>query len=131
MERSKTTRRVVLMAVSLGTGGMILTSLFGVLDLVKSPTPTQVKAPASSQNAQVEAQENGYLAVLKKEPKNTTAIGGMEKVVQYYMQTGNEPKIVASLEKLIAAAPQAERVQEYKKVLDTIKKAPAPAKKEK
>ena len=130
MERSKTTKKIVLMAVSLATGGMILTSLFTVWDLAK-PQPTAIKASSSSQDAQVAAKENGFLEVLKKEPKNFTAISGMEEVVKYYLQTSNKQKSIESLEKLIAAAPQAERAKEYAQVLAEIKKAPAPGAKEK
>jgi hypothetical protein len=125
MERSKTTKRIVLMAVSLATGGVIITSLLGVWNLAQSPPPA-VKASLSSQNAQVEAQANGFLEVLKKEPKNSTAITGMEGVVKYYLQTSNKPKSIESLEKLIAAAPQAERAKDYAQVLADIKKAPDP-----
>jgi hypothetical protein len=53
----------------------------------------------------------------------------MEQVVEYYGRTGNKQKTVESLEKLLAAAPQAKRVQEYTKVLDAIKKSPDPQKK--
>ncbi len=130
MERSKTTKKIVLMAVSLATGGMILTSLFTVWDLAK-PQPTATKASSSSQDAQVAAKENEFLAVLKKEPKDPKAIEGMEQVVEYYGRTGNKQKTVESLEKLLAAAPQAKRAKEYAKVLDTIKKSPAPGAKEK
>jgi hypothetical protein len=130
MERSKTTKKIVLMAVSLATGGVIISSLLGVLNLAQSPPPPP-KVSLSSQNAQVEAQENGFLAVLKKEPKNSTAITGMEGVVKYYLQTSNKQKSIESLEKLIAAAPKAERVKDYAQVLAEIKKAPAPGTKEK
>lgn len=77
MESSNIKKKIVLMAVSLATGGLIISSLLGVLELAKSPPPP-VKASLSSQNAQIAAQENGFLAVLKKEPKNSTAITGME-----------------------------------------------------
>jgi hypothetical protein len=125
MERSKTTKKIVLMAVSLATGGMILTSLLGVLNLAQSPLPA-VKASSSPQDAQVAAKENEFLAALKKDAKDPKAIEGMEQVVEYYGHTGNKQKTVESLEKLLAAAPQAKRVKEYAKVLDAIKKSPAP-----
>ncbi len=125
MERSKTTKKIVLMAVSLATGGMILTSLFTVWDLAK-PLPTGKASFPSSQDAQIAAKENEFLALLKKDPKNPQAIEGMEHVVEYYGHTGNKQKIIASLEKLLAAAPEAKRTKEYIKVLDTIKKSPDP-----
>jgi hypothetical protein len=129
MERSKITRKIVLMAVSLATGGIIITSLLGVWNLAQSPLP--VKASFSSQDAQIAAKENEFLTVLKKEPKNPQAIEGMEQVVEYYGRTGNKPKTIESLEKLLAAAPQAKRAKEYTKFLDAIKKDPTPGAKEK
>jgi hypothetical protein len=130
MEGSKTTKKIVLMAVSLGTGGMIIASLSPVWDLAKSPPPP-TKTSSSSQDAQVAAKENEFLAVLKKNPKDPKAIEGMEQVVEYYGHTGNKQKTVESLEKLLAAAPEAKRTKEYTKVLDAIKKSPAPGTKEK
>jgi hypothetical protein len=124
MEGSKTTKKIVLMAVSLGTGGMIIASLSPVWDLAKSPPPP-AKTSSSSQDAQVAAKENEFLAVLKKNPKDPKAIEGMEQVVEYYGHTGNKQKTVESLEKLLAAAPEAKRTKEYTKVLDAIKKSPA------
>jgi TolA-binding protein len=128
MEGSKTTKKIVLMAVSLGTGGMIIASLSPVWDLAKSPPPL-TKTSSSSQDAQVAAKENEFLAVLKKNPKDPKAIEGMEQVVEYYGHTGNKQKTVESLEKLLAAAPEAKRTKEYAKVLDAIKKSPATGKK--
>jgi hypothetical protein len=124
MEGSKTTKKIVLMAVSLGTGGMIIASLSPVWDLAKSPPPP-TKTSSSSQDSQVAAKENEFLAVLKKNPKDPKAIEGMEQVVEYYGHTGNKQKTVESLEKLLAAAPEAKRTKEYTKVLDAIKKSPA------
>jgi hypothetical protein len=129
MERSTITKKVVLMAVSLAAGGVIITSLLGTLNLAQSPLP--VKASSSSQDAQIAAKEHEFLAVLKKEPKNLPAITGMEQVVEYYGLTGNKPKTIESLEKLLAAAPQAVRAKEYAKVLETIKNPAAAGKKEK
>ncbi len=125
MERSKATKKIVLMAVSLATGGVIISSLLGTWNLAQSP-PAPAKASFSSQDAQVVAKENEFLAVLKKNPKDPKAIEGMEQVVEYYGYTGNKQKTVESLEKLLAAAPEAKRTKEYVKVLDAIKKSQAP-----
>jgi hypothetical protein len=125
MERSKFTKMLVISAVSLATGGFLLSSLLGVFDLARSPAP--VKNAASSQNAQVAAKENGFLEVLKKEPKNLTALQGMETVVRYYLQTGDKPKTIQALEKLIAAAPQSKNVKEYTKLLTELKNPPSPS----
>ncbi len=125
MEGSKITRKIVLMAVSLGTGGMIIASLSPVWDLAKSPPPPPAKTSSSFQDAQVAVKENEFLAALKKNPQDPQAIEGMEKVVEYYGYTGNKQKTVESLEKLLAAAPAAKKNKEYAKVLDAIKKSPA------
>ncbi len=125
MERSKFTKILVVSAVSLATVGFLLSSLLGLVDLARSPAP--VKNAASSQNAQVAAKENGFLEVLKKEPKNPTALQGMETVVRYYLQTGDQPKTIQALEKLIAAAPQAKNAQEYTKLLKELKNPASPS----
>jgi hypothetical protein len=124
MERSKS-KRIVMIAVALAGGGFLLSSLVGLVELARSPAP--VKIVASSQNAQVEAKENGFLEVLKKEPKNSTAIQGMENVVRYYLQTGNKPKTIQALEKLIAAAPQSANSKDYSQLLTNLKNPPAPS----
>jgi hypothetical protein len=129
MERSKFTKMLVVSAVSLATGGFLLSSLLGLVDLARSPAP--VKNAASSQNAQVAAKENGFLEVLKKEPKNPTALQGMETVVRYYLQTGDKPKTIQALEKLLAAAPEAKNAKEYTKLLTELKNAPSPSPKAK
>jgi hypothetical protein len=124
MERSKS-KKIVMVAVALAGGGFLLSSLVGLVELARSPAP--VKIVASSQNAQVEAKENGFLEVLKKEPKNSTAIQGMENVVRYYLQTGNKPKTIQALEKLIAAAPQSANSKDYNQLLTNLKNPPAPS----
>ena len=124
MEQSKTTKKLALMAVSLATGGMVITSLLGVLNLAQPPAPA-VKSSSSSQDAQVAAKENEFLAALKKDAKDPQAIEGMELVVEYYGRNGNKQKTVESLKKLIAAAPQAKKAKEYAKVLDAINNSPA------
>ena len=64
------------------------------------------------------------MAALKKDAKDPQAIEGMELVVEYYGRNGNKQKTVESLQKLLAAAPQAKKAKEYAKVLDAIKKSP-------
>jgi hypothetical protein len=125
MERSKFTKMLVVSAVSLATGGFLLSSLLGLVDLARSPAP--VKNAPSSQNAQVAAKENGFLEVLKKEPKNPTALQGMETVVRYYLQTGDKPKTIQALEKLIAVAPQSKNVKDYTKLLTELKNPASPS----
>jgi hypothetical protein len=110
MERSKFTKILVVSAVSLATGGFLLSSLLGLVDLARSPAP--VKNAPSSQ---------------KKEPKNPTALQGMETVVRYYLQTGDKPKTIQALEKLLAAAPQAKNAQEYTKLLKELKNPASPS----
>jgi hypothetical protein len=114
MDRTKT-KGLVAVAVGLASTGFLVSGLIGVWNLATAPAP--IEKPASSQDAQVIAQENGLLAVLKDEPKNASAIQGMEAVVGYYLQKRDNKKAIQSLEKLIAAAPKAKNAEAYKKKL--------------
>jgi hypothetical protein len=114
MDRAKT-KGLVVFAVGLASTGFLISGLIGVWNLATAPAPAQ--KPASSQDAQVTAQENGLLAVLKDEPKNVSAIKGMEEVVIYHLQKKDNKKAAQSLEKLIAAAPSAQGIDAYKKKL--------------
>jgi hypothetical protein len=129
MERSKFTKKIVLVATIVAGTGFLLSSLVGLWNLVQAPAP--MRASISSQNAQVETQANGYLQVLQKEPKNATAIQGLENVVRYYVQTGNKSKTIQYLEKLVVAAPEAKNVAEYKKSLTELKSPTPPSPKAK
>jgi hypothetical protein len=125
MERSKFTKKIVLVATIVAGMGFLLSSLVGLWNLVQTPAP--MRTSISSQNAQIETQANGYLEVLQKEPKNATAIQGLENVVRYYVQTGNKSKTIQYLEKLVVAAPEAKNVAEYKKSLAELKSPSSPA----
>jgi hypothetical protein len=121
MDRSET-KRLVVVAVGLASVGVLLSSLLGVWNLAVTPAPVQ--NPVSSQDAQVTAQENGFLMVLKDEPKNSNAILGLEQVVLYHLQKKDTKKAIQSLEKLIAAAPKAPSLDTYKKKLADLKQNP-------
>jgi hypothetical protein len=124
MDRSQT-KGVVLVAVGLAAVGLLFSSLLGVWNLATAPAPVQKST--SSQDAQITAQENGLLAVLKDEPKNVSAIQGMEQVVVYYLQRNDNKKAMQSLEKLIAAAPSAKGMDVYKKKLTELKQNSQPS----
>jgi hypothetical protein len=101
----------------LGIGGLIASSL---------QEPTSSKNPAQSQNAQLNAQEKGFLAVLKREPKNPTAIRGLGEIVNMRMQQGDVPGTRATVEQLVKIDPSN---KEYKELLAAIDKQIADSKK--
>jgi hypothetical protein len=124
MDRAKT-KILVIIAVGLASTGFLISGLVGVWNLATTPAPAQ--KPASSQDAQVTAQENGLLAVLKDEPKNVSAIQGMEQVVIYHLQKKDNKKAIQSLEKLIVAAPAAKGLEAYKQKLAELKEGKQPS----
>jgi predicted Zn-dependent protease len=71
---------------------------------------------AQSQNAQLKAEEKGFLAVLKREPKNQTALRGL---VEIRMRTGDAPGTKAALEQLVKLNPTN---QQYKEFLTALNK---------
>jgi predicted Zn-dependent protease len=97
-----------------GLGGMIGSSL---------NQPAADEKAAQSQNAQLQAEEKGFAAVLKREPNNQTALKGL---VSIRMRQGDAPGTKAALEQLVKLNPTN---TEYKELLDAINKQMAEAKK--
>jgi cytochrome c-type biogenesis protein CcmH/NrfG len=121
MATSKLTKAVVLAA------GMafLSSSVLGLSGLVGSSLnkPVVSKNAAQSQNAQFQAEEKGFLAVLKREPNNQTALRGL---VEIRMRTGNAPGTKAALEQLVKLNPTNQQYKEFlaalnKQVTDTKK----------
>jgi predicted Zn-dependent protease len=98
----------------LGLSGLIGKSL-------NQPAPSE--NAAQSQNAQLKAEEKGFLAVLKREPKNQTALRGL---VEIRMRTGDAPGTKAALEQLVKLNPTN---QQYKEFLAALNKQVADTKK--
>ncbi len=98
----------------LGLGGLIGSSL---------NKPVAIENAAQSQNAQFKAEEKGFLAVLKREPNNQTALRGL---VEIRMRTGDAPGTKAALEQLVKLNPTN---QQYKEFLIALNKQLADTKK--
>jgi hypothetical protein len=92
-----------------GVGGLIASSL---------REPTAKENPAQSQNAQLNAQEKGFLAVLKREPKNPTAISGLGNIINMRMQQGDVPGTRATLEQLVKIDPTNQKYKEFLAAID-------------
>jgi hypothetical protein len=93
----------------LGVGGLIASSL---------QEPTAKENPAQSQNAQLNAQEKGFLAVLQREPKNPTAIRGLSEIVNLRMQQGDVPGTRATVEQLVKIDPTNQKYKEFLAAID-------------
>jgi hypothetical protein len=92
-----------------GVGGLIASSL---------REPTAKENPAQSQNAQLNAQEKGFLAVLQREPKNPTAIRGLSEIVNLRMQQGDVPGTRATVEQLVKIDPTNQKYKEFLAAID-------------
>jgi cytochrome c-type biogenesis protein CcmH/NrfG len=85
----------------LGLGSLIVSSI---------DKPTKKENTAQSQNAQLQAQEKGFLAVLQREPNNQTALRGL---VEIRMRTGDAPGTKAALEQLVKLNPTNQQYKEF------------------
>jgi cytochrome c-type biogenesis protein CcmH/NrfG len=113
MATSKLTKAFVLVS------GMafLSSSLLGLSGLVGSSLnkPAARENTAQSQNAQFQAEEKGFLAVLKREPNNQTALRGL---VEIRMRTGDAPGTKAALEQLVKLNPTNQQYKEFLAVLN-------------
>jgi cytochrome c-type biogenesis protein CcmH/NrfG len=121
MATSKLTKAFVL------ASGMafLSSSILGLGGLVGSSfnKPVATENTAQSQNAQFNAEEKGFLAVLKREPNNQTALKGL---VEIRMRTGDAPGTKAALEQLVKLNPTNQQYKDFlaalnKQVTDTKK----------
>ncbi|WP_309738605.1 tetratricopeptide repeat protein, partial [Chamaesiphon sp. OTE_20_metabat_361] len=103
----------------------LISSVSGLSGLFGSSLnqPVASENPAQSQSAQFKAEEKGFLAVLKREPNNQTALRGL---VEIRMRTGDAPGTKAALEQLVKLNPTN---KEYKELLAAIDKQMAEPKK--
>jgi predicted Zn-dependent protease len=113
MATSKLTKAFVL------ASGMafLSSSILGLGGLVGSSfnKPVISKNAAQSQNAQFQVEEKGFLAVLKREPNNQTALRGL---VEIRMRTGDAPGTKAALEQLVKLNPTNKQYKEFLTVLN-------------
>ncbi len=93
----------------LGVGGLIASSL---------QQPAASKNTAQSQNAQLDAQEKGFLGVLKREPQNPTAIRGVGEIINLRMQQGDIPGTRATVEQLVKIDPTNQKYKEFLAAID-------------
>jgi hypothetical protein len=87
-------------------------SVLGIAGLIGSSLnkPIATENPAQSQSAQFKAEEKGFLAVLKREPSNQTALRGL---VEIRMRTGDAPGTKAALEQLVKLNPTNKQYKEF------------------
>ncbi len=108
MATSKLTKAFVL------ASGMafLSSSVLGIAGLVGSSLnqPIAKENPAQSQSAQFKAEEKGFLAVLKREPNNQTALRGL---VEIRMRTGDAPGTKTALEQLVKLNPTNKQYKEF------------------
>ncbi len=121
MEKKKLTKVFIV-----GAGIAFLgSSVAGLSGLIASSLnePAASEKPAQSQNAQLEAEEKGFLGVLQREPNNQTALRGL---VQIRLQRGDAPGTKSALERLVKLNPDN---QQYKEFLAALNKQMASPKK--
>ncbi len=124
MDNKKITKVVVLLSgvaflgssVS-GIGGLIASSL---------QKPAATENIASSQDAQLQAQEKGFLGVLKREPNNPTAIRGAIEIWRLRIDKGDAKGVKTTIEGLVKSDP---KNKTYKELLAAIDKQIADTKK--
>ncbi|WP_309738757.1 tetratricopeptide repeat protein [Chamaesiphon sp. OTE_20_metabat_361] len=91
------------------------TSLLSVSGMISSSNqPTASENAAQSQNAQLQAEEKGFVTVLQREPNNQTALRGL---VQIRLRRGDAPGTKAALEQLVKLNPTDKK---YKEFLDAV-----------
>ena len=106
----------------------LTTSVLGVSGLIGSSLnqPTTKQNAAQSPNAQLQAQEKGFLAVLKREPNNPTALQGTIEIWRMRIQKGDAQGVKTTIEGLVKANPKS---KQYKELLAAIDKTIAETKK--
>ena len=116
MERSKQIQKIVLALSMLSFFG---TSLFGLGKVFKGvfDKESQPTQPAAEQSATplLQKQEQGYEAVLKREPNNPTALEGLATI---RLQQNNIKGAIEPLETLVKLYPDG---QDYKQLLTQLK----------
>ena len=113
MEKSKLTKVFVLAAGA----AFLASSVSGLSSLIGSSIdkPAQSENATQSQNAQLQAEEKGFLTVLKREPNNQTALRGL---VEIRMQRNDAPGTKAALEQLVKLNPTNQQYKEFLTVLN-------------
>jgi predicted Zn-dependent protease len=106
-------KKILTKVFVIGSGmAFLASSLLGIGGLIGSSfnQPAKNENAAQSQNAQLKAEESGFLAVLKREPNNQTALRGL---IEIRMRTGDKPGTKAALEQLVKLNPGNTQYQEF------------------
>jgi hypothetical protein len=124
MDNKKITKVVVLLSgvaflgsSVAGIGGLIASSL---------QKPAATENTAHSQDAQLQAQEKGFLGVLKREPNNPTALKGAIEIWRLRIEKGDAKGVKTTIEGLVKSDP---KNKTYKELLVAIDKQIADTKK--
>ncbi len=124
MKQNKLTKVFII-----GSGlAFLATSATQLGNLVSSSTnqPTVSENTSQSQSAQIDAEVKGFLGVLKREPKNETALLGIREILNFRMKKGDVAGTKSILAQLIKIDPTN---QGYKEFMAAINKQEADAKK--
>jgi hypothetical protein len=128
MDREKTKKAIVIVSGVAFLGS----SLMGLAGLIGSSfqSSAQGEKATQSQNAQILAQEKGYIAVLQREPKNPTAIEGLEQIVNAKAMSGDLQGAKSTIAALVKIDPKNKNYQaalvKVDKDLATLKTAGTP-----
>lgn len=110
---AKSSRRwlvqAVLVAAVLGFLGFTVIPLYSVIqDNQSANTPAQTASPTGANQSQLQAQEQGYEAVLEREPDNQTALEGLLQIRLQKLQSGGGDieEVISPLQKLAELNPE-------------------------
>jgi ribosomal protein S30 len=125
MERQKFVKVMTLGMAFVMMSPTLITGLTKLLP-TSQPAANSAPAPSLSQDAQFAAQENGYLAVLQKEPNNSTASKGLNEIASAYVADRKVAKAIDIYQKMIKVAPQARNVKIYQQRIAELQKQSTP-----
>jgi hypothetical protein len=117
MDREKTKKTIVIVSGIAFLGS----SITGLVGLISSSfqSSAQGDSAAQSQNAQLLAQEKGYISVLQREPKNPTALKELSQIINAKAQSGDLQGARATIAALVKIEP---KNKEYQAALAQIDK---------
>ncbi len=121
MDRPKLLKIMTLGMSAVMFSPMLLTGLGNLLP--QSEPPVRKESAPVSQDAQVAANENGYLDILQKEPNNPTAIGELERIAATYAANQKLPQAIGTYQKLVKAAPKSPQVKLYQQRIAELQKS--------
>jgi cytochrome c-type biogenesis protein CcmH/NrfG len=111
-------KKILTKVFIIGSGiAFLASSLLGIGSLMSSSVNQSANKEnaAQSQNAQLQAEEKGFLAVLQREPNNQAALRGL---IEIRMRTGDAPGTKTALEQLVKLNPTNQQYKEFLTVLN-------------